>query len=257
MRVPGLPVGRLAFRRRRDHWDHPGQVEERSRDGKFTPEAERQVREALAKGLARSASDRLLAAPVAAPVMKAGTRPYPDTIPVSQVTAYRIAAAAEFFIPRPGFEATPGRAPETAPMPVLPANVKVPPPPPAPLPAVPGDVLAMTEVLTLRRIRDGLQGLDWDALDAARAHDQETYARTAGAPFHNALLAGWRSPVRPVRRHGEAVSRKAGTLDYPEFDAAEVAGMGAYAGVMRHADRITGTRGTGRFRPALTSGGAA
>jgi hypothetical protein len=82
-------------------------------------------------------AEKLLAAPVAAPVVKAGTRPYPDTIPVSQVTAYRIAAAAEYFIPRPGFEAAPGRAPETAPMQAIPANQKVPPPPP-PAPAPTG-----------------------------------------------------------------------------------------------------------------------
>jgi hypothetical protein len=80
-------------------------------------------------------AEKLLAAPVAAPVMKTGERPYPDTIAASQVTAYRIAALSEFYIPRPGFEAAPGRAPATAPMQALPDNVKVPPPPPAPVPA--------------------------------------------------------------------------------------------------------------------------
>jgi hypothetical protein len=187
---------------------------------------------------------RMLAAPVAAPAVKAGERPYPDAIAASQVAAYRRAAASEFRDPRPEFHAAPFAAPPTAPIPVVPG-------------AAPDSTLAMPEVLVMRRIRDGLKGLDWTALDAARAHERETYARTSGAPFHNALLSAWRSPVRPARRHGEAVGFKARALAYPEFGAAEVAGMGAYAGVMKHADRITGTRGTGRFRPALPSGGAA
>jgi len=60
MRIVGI---RLGFRRRRtpllDHWDHPSQVEERSRDGKFTPEAERRRPAALRD------SSLLLPAPVA------------------------------------------------------------------------------------------------------------------------------------------------------------------------------------------------
>jgi hypothetical protein len=115
----------------------------------------------------------------------------------------------------------------------------------------------MNEVLDLRRLIDGIKGIDGKALDAARAQQGLTYARTIGAPFHNALLAGWRSPVRPVHRHGEAATRRAEALAYPSYYRAEIAGLEAYDAVMRHADRITGTRGTGRYRPAITAGDAA
>lgn len=120
----------------------------------------------------------------------------------------------------------------------------------------PSVAVDMPGVIQLRRLRDGLRGIDWAALDAARAQESLTYAHTTGAPFHNALLAAWRSPVRTDRRHGEAVRRRAEALAYPAYDLAEAAGHGAYAAVMRHANRITGTRGTGRWLPALPSGGA-
>jgi len=111
-----------------------------------------------------------------------------------------------------------------------------------------GDVLA--------QVRDGLLHLDLAAVAAARGREGLTYAHTAGAPFHNALLTAWHSPVRPARRHGEAVRRRAEALAYPSYFRAEVAGHSAYADVMRHADRITGTQGSGVFRLALPSGGA-
>jgi len=209
---------------------------EQAPPGSLTPEARRQLDEALARGLKRSAAGPH-------PVMTAGEQPYPASIPVSQVTAYRLAAASEFYVLKPEFQPAAGRAPETAPQPVH--------------AEAPADTLGMPEVLLFRRVRDGLQGLDWAALDAARATERDTYARTIGAPFHNALLAGWQSPVRPARRHGQAVQRRAEALAYPPFSLAAVAGEGAYAGVMEHANRITGTLGTGLFRPALTAGGAA
>lgn len=191
----------------------------------------------------------LLAAPVAAPAgprhaARAGTQPYPAALPADRVAAYqRAIAAAEVLAPRPGFEPAAGKAPETAPMAVI-------------ADGAPADVLGVSEVLTLRRIRDGISGIDWDALDAARAGDGLTYARVAGAPLHNALQARWRPPLQPVRRHGEAVKKRAKSLAYPEFDVTEVASYGAYAKVMEHADLITGTHGTGLFRPALPAGSA-
>jgi hypothetical protein len=48
MKFP-LPV-RLR-RRPADHWDHPGQVEERSRNGRFLPEAEQKIRTSLIEGI--------------------------------------------------------------------------------------------------------------------------------------------------------------------------------------------------------------
>jgi hypothetical protein len=100
-------------------------------------------------------AEKMLAAPVVAPVMKAGARPYSDPIAADQVTAYRIAALAEFYIPRPGFEPSPGKAPETAPMAKLPANVKVPPPPPAPagVPVPARHAMAAAEVADLRLLQ--------------------------------------------------------------------------------------------------------
>lgn len=121
---------------------------------------------------------------------------------------------------------------------------------PIPVPEAPDEVTVLAKVL------DGLQNLDWEALDAARDRESLDYAHTTGAPFHNALLAAWRSPVRPARRHGEAVQRRAEALRYPPLDITAAAGHGAYAKVMEHANRITGTLGTGRFRPALPSAGA-
>jgi hypothetical protein len=102
-----------------------------------------------------AAAEKMLAAPVAAPVVKAGTRPYSDPITVSQVTAYQLAAVSEFFVAQPRFEAAPHRAPETAPMAKLPANVKVPPPPPAPAgtPAPARHAMAAAEVADLRLLQ--------------------------------------------------------------------------------------------------------
>lgn len=45
-------------RRPADHWDHPSQVAERSRNGKFTPEAERRVHEAPIGGTGRRNAGR-------------------------------------------------------------------------------------------------------------------------------------------------------------------------------------------------------
>lgn len=167
--------------------------------------------------------------------VKTGERPYAG-ITADQQSAYQIALLAQTFAPWPAYHPARGTAPDTAPMAVIPV----------------GDPVAVI----LKKVSDGLQRLDWEALDAARDRESLTYAHTAGAPFHNALLAGWRSPVRPARRHAVAVQRRLEALGYPSFDLAEAADHGAYDAVMRHADRITGTRGTGRWLPAITAGGA-
>lgn len=135
-----------------------------------------------------------------------------------------------------------------------------PPAPTRPIAVLDGGVPALAKAAgpagILRQVADGLRNLDQAALDAAKSREGLTYAHTVGAPFHNQLLAAWHSPVRPERRHGEAVRRRAEALAYPSYDAAEAAGRGAYADVMRHADRITGTQGSGVFRPAIAAGGA-
>jgi hypothetical protein len=209
-------------------------------------------------------AEKLLAAPVATPVMK--TRPYSDALAVSQVAAYRIAAMSEFYFPQPGFEAAPGRAPETAPMQALPDNVKVPPPPPARAPVTPGaapaDTLAMPEVLTLRRIRDGLQGLDWNALDAARAQEGATHAGVRAARGRAPIGEFMdRAFVHPALRHphrGELNCDRVNALAYPPCDVTAPDHAAAYVTLMRQLDRITGTQGRNWWTlPAIAAGGAA
>lgn len=207
-------------------------------------------------------AEKLLAAPLTVPAVK--TRPYSDTLAVSQVAAYRIAAMSEFYFPQPGFEASPGKAPETAPMQALAPGV----------PAVTDE--DPPEIAVLQKLHDGLQHLDWEALDAARDLKRATYARTAGAPFHNALAREWRSPLlsvgadgdwkrvawrppaRPARRHGDAVARKVGELSYPEVSGFTAPGVDElYAELLRCASVITGTTGIGNWRPVTPAGGAA
>lgn len=90
---------------------------------------------------------------------------------------------------------------------------------------------------------------------ASRAPGAPTPPRIL-SPVHDKTLLRFRPGTRAVRRHGLAVAHRAQALDYPPPGLAAVAGHGAYAGVMAHADRITGTSGTGQFRPALTAGDA-
>jgi hypothetical protein len=152
------PVTSLRARRaqarlaRKDHWYHPSQVEERSRNGKFTPEAERRQRELLAEGIARhnaglpADAARPATEPVA--VIKTGMQPYAE-ITGTQLAAYRAAAASE--TTAPAFTAGRSVAPVTAPMAALPANVSVPPRQARPVP-----VVAVPDADVLTRVRDGM-----------------------------------------------------------------------------------------------------
>ena len=83
---------------------------------------------------------------------------------MSQETAYRLAAASEYFVPKPEFHAAPHAAPDTAPMPVIPASAMIPPPSAAPAPVVnepspvpvPAPVADTPELADLRRVRDAM-----------------------------------------------------------------------------------------------------
>ena len=102
------------------------------------------------------AGPRVLGAPLVGGVAAApaGERPYAG-ITADQQAAYQIALLARGPAARPAFDPAPGRAPETAPLPVLPANAMVPPPPPAaPRRPVPAE---SQEMLLLRRVRDGME----------------------------------------------------------------------------------------------------
>jgi hypothetical protein len=155
---------------------------------------------------------------------------------------------------RLGATFTPHPAPETRPIPVA----EVP-----------------DEVTVLEKVLDGLQNLDWTALDAARDRESLAYAHTSGAPFHNALLkeqrsplvsvapdgdwarVAWRPPAAPVKRHGDAVARRVGDLDYPEISGFTAPGADdLYAKLLRSVSVITGTTGIWNWRPAPSAGGA-
>jgi hypothetical protein len=139
----------------------------------------------------------------------------------------------------------PAPAPETRPQPVL----------RDPLPPQDDGTRTVAE-----RVAAGLRNLDLAAIDEAQRAGI-TYAQACAArgrtPLGDAAARNFRAEVRPVRRHGEAVRRQAQALAYPPFRITVAAGEGAYAEVMRHADRITGTQGSGVFRPAIAAGGAA
>lgn len=165
------------------------------------------------------------------PVARAGERPYPD-IPDSQVAAYRFAAATET-APLPSYSPAAGTSPVTRPVPVA---------------------VDMPEVLLYRRIRDGLLGIDWAALDAAKRQGATHAAmrRARGqAPFGDYMD---RTFIRPASRHpqrGELNRARVDALAYPEYD--RIADDSAYAPLMRRLNQITGTQGW-IPRRAITSG---
>jgi hypothetical protein len=170
----------------------------------------------------------------------AGERPYPD-IPAGQVAAYRFAAAAET-APLPSYYPATGTAPKTAPEPVIIPG------------AVPAVAVDMPEVLRLRRLRDGLLGISWAALDAARQQGATHAAmrRARGqAPFGDYMD---RTFIHPASRHpqrGELNRARVDALTYPEYG--RIADDSAYAPLMRRLNQITGTQGW-TPRRAITSG---
>jgi hypothetical protein len=161
----------------------------------------------------------------------AGERPYPD-IPASQVAAYRFAAATGT-APWPAYYPAAGTSPVTRPVPVA---------------------VDMPEVLLFRRIRDGLLGIDWAALDAAKQQGATHAAmrRARGqAPFGDYMD---RTFIHPASRHpqrGELNRARVDALAYPEYD--RIADDSAYAPLMRRLNQITGTQGW-TPRRAITSG---
>lgn len=165
MRLPSL------LRRHRDHWDHLSQVEERSRNGRFTLEARRHRDEAPARGAGRSdagAPDLTVSMPRvgAEPLMPADGRPGRRPQPFGSLPGAPAAPAGE----RP-YSAPPAAGPDasavrrlgpvwhprpaavTCPMEALPANARV--------PGRPGGS-------PLRQLATGLRSLDGRALDSAR-----------------------------------------------------------------------------------------
>jgi hypothetical protein len=168
------------------------------------------------------------------PVARAGERPYPD-IPASQVAAYRFAAATET-APLPSYYPAAGTSPATRPVPVA---------------------VDMPEVLLYRRIRDGLLGIDWAALDAAK-REGTTHAamrRARGqAPFGDYMDRTFRHPALRHPHRGGLNDARVATLAYPP--AGLVADDGDYADVMRRLNQITGTQGW-TPRRAITTGGTA
>jgi hypothetical protein len=189
--------------------------------------------------------------------VKTGQRPDPGSA-AAQLAAYRHAANSERRGPRPSYHPAKGAAPKTAPLDVLSAG------------ALDGDADGMTP---LEKVANGLRHLNWDALEAARASERETYARTTGAPFHNTLLKEWRTPLgdparpawrppaRRVRRHYAAVARRAGDvrdLTYPAITGFTAPGADdMYAELLRRVSVITGTTGIGNWLPEPAMGGAA
>jgi hypothetical protein len=137
--------------------------------------------------------------------------------------------------PRPAFHPAQGTARETRPVPVALPRRK-------PVPARAARVLPKGNERLLRWLLDGL-----------RAYDPAAPGRNL-SPVHEAVRRDLRLGAWPSSRRGEAALRRAQALAYPPFEAANVAGLSAYAKVMEHASRITGTRGTGQFRPALPAG---
>jgi hypothetical protein len=155
----------------------------------------------------------------AVPAVKTGERPYPDTIAANQVTAYRLAAVSEYFVPKPEFHAAPFTSPDTAPMPAVPANAMTPPPPAAPAPVasepllrpVPVPSADTPELADLLRVR-------------------------------NAMLRKWR-----------AESFLADRRELPCFRA--TTRVRGWQGLhMPPAYMADSTQGTGQFRPALPAG---
>jgi hypothetical protein len=122
-----------------------------------------------------------------------------------------------------------------------------------PMAAVPGDTLGRPEVLFLRRVRDGIQDLDFAALDAAREQEGATHASARQArgavPLHDEVLLAGRPPQdRPPV--AAAARRRISALAYPPCDGS--ATRAAYAELLRRVSVITGTTGTGTWPlPAL------
>jgi hypothetical protein len=170
-------------------------------DGVFTPEAERQLRDALANGIERhnaederSVIDDLATEPEREfPAVKTGQQPYAD-ITASQLAAYRLAAASEE-APVPEFHPAPAAAPVTAPTPVLPGNAALPPPPPpSPAPRRP-PAADVPDLAVLRDVRDGLRQ-KWQAERA-----EEFSADRQELPWFAAMISeyGWTGLHVPVR----------------------------------------------------------
>jgi hypothetical protein len=173
----------------------------------------------------------------------AGERPYPD-IPDHQVAAYRRAAATGT-APLPSYYPATGTAPKTAPEPVIIPG------------AVPAVAVNMSEVLRLRRLRDGLLGINWAALDAAKQQGATHAAmrRARGqAPFGDYMDRTFRHPALRHPHRGGLNDARVATLAYPA--ASLVADDGDYADVMRRLNQITGTQGW-TPRRAITSGSTA
>jgi hypothetical protein len=106
----------------------------------------------------------------------------------------------------------------------------------------------MNEVLRLRRlrdVRDGLLGIDFEALDAARGLEGVTHAamrRERGpAPFYDALEASWQPPQGPRLTGGEYLAGRIDDLKalYPSPRAVN----SAYSEVLDWVTAITGTTG--------------
>ena len=105
----------------------------------------------------------------------------------------------------------------------------------------------------LAQVRDGLLNLDLRAVAAARGREGLTYAHTAGAPLHNAVLAAARKPDGTPGL-APAAARRVASLCYPPCDGS--ATFRDYAGLMRRVSELTGTQGTEWWPlPALPSGG--
>lgn len=132
---------------------------------------------------------------------------------------------------RLGATFTPHPAPETKPIPVA----EVP-----------------DEVTVLEKVLDGLQNLDWEALDAARER-HATYAARGRAPFGDYMERTFRHPALRHPHRGGLNHARVVTLAYPV--PGQVADDGDYADVMRRLNQITGTQGW-TPRRALPSGGA-
>lgn len=156
-------------------------------------------------------TERLLAAPAAAPVVKTGERPYAAEIPVSQKTAYQLAYAAKFYVDQPEFHPAPFAAPVTAPMQAVRDNVRVPSPAevlgaPGPAPASPTRLLrvATTDPAVLAEALEGLRQLDFAAVDAAREVEGATYASVRAASAEPPAPAPSRSAgfVADMRHRG-------------------------------------------------------